>query len=51
MKKKYVNLKMQVVDVQLSDCIAGSRPCLELNNGSAELSETDTKGNLFMNEW
>ena len=47
MKKKYVSLKMQVVEVQLSDCIAGSSnftvtegttDITEINNGNGGIS-------------
>ena len=44
MKKDYVNLKMQVVEVQLSDCIAGSNQ-LGVNGGDsikAELNDVST---------
>ena len=50
MKKKYVNLKIQVVNVQLSDCIAGSTP-VSIRNGVYSAHEIDgTKGakdNIF----
>ena len=40
MKKKYVNLKIQVVNVQLSDCIAGSTP-VSIKRGSYASHEID----------
>ena len=43
MKKNYVNLELQVVDVQLSDCIAGSVPSIVyLKSGVSVNNEVDT---------
>ena len=41
MKKNYVNLNVQVVEVQLSDCIAGSVPPVSVMSGMTENNEVD----------
>lgn len=41
MKKDYVNLKVQVIEVQLSDCIAGSIPVLRNTKGRSSIHEVD----------
>ena len=49
MKKNYVNLELQVVDVQLSDCIAGSvNPNVNVLHGTVynhELVDVSKGGN------
>ena len=57
MKKEYVNLNVQVVDVQLSDCIAGShssdaRP-FEIDPGKTLNQEIDgtTPNSVFFETW
>lgn len=58
MKKKYVNLNVEVVDVQLSDCIAGSKRPVGLTRGTSVLSECDatsedeaTEGGMIFKPW
>lgn len=42
MKKDYVSLKVQVIEVQLSDCIAGScRSTIKAVKGVSSTSEAD----------
>ena len=41
MKKEYVNMEVQVVDIQLSDCIAGSNTQVKIQAGSSEVDEVD----------
>ena len=43
MKKNYVNLELQVVNVQLSDCIAGSIPTkgFKTKEGSSQITEVN----------
>ena len=43
MKKNYVNLDLDVVKVQLSDCIAGSVPSILLTEGTTDIIEVDTR--------
>lgn len=41
MKKDYVSLKVQTVEVQLSDCIAGSNSPVKSVTGVSSTSEAD----------
>ena len=45
MKKEYVNLKVQVIEVQLSDCIAGSAPTSKVLGGVSVNHEVGVQGN------
>lgn len=55
MKKDYVSLKMQVVDVQLSDCIAGSigpNSDFSVTEGSTDITEiNNTGGSINFGTW
>lgn len=42
MKKEFVSLTLQVVDVQLSDCIAGSE--VNVQTGQTIINEIDGSG-------
>lgn len=47
MKKKYVSLKVQVVEVQLSDCIAGStitNTDFSVKGGGTDITEINSVG-------
>ena len=44
MKKDYVSLKVQVIEVQLSDCIAGSGTTNDAVTGISTTSEADGLG-------
>ena len=48
MKKDYVNLKVQVVEVQLSDCIAGSVGP-QVKEGTMEVDEVN--GRAMFSAW
>ena len=43
MKKDYVSLNVQVINVQLSDCIAGSGKTFKIKQGTTEAKEVSTK--------
>lgn len=43
MKKDYVSLTVQVVDVQLSDCIAGSSN-FTVTEGTTDITEINNNG-------
>ena len=57
MKKEYVKLNVQVVDVQLSDCIAGSHSSDDrqfvINGGSTLNQEIDgtVSGGIGFDKW
>lgn len=44
MKKEYVSLSLKIVDVQLSDCIAGSNDPVSIQSGTTGFDELDTSG-------
>lgn len=44
MKKDYVSLNVQVVDVQLSDCIAGSISDFSVKEGTTDITEINNVG-------
>ena len=51
MKKKYVSLKMQVVEVQLSDCIAGSIN-FTVTEGTTDITEINNmNGSISFGTW
>lgn len=51
MKKKYVSLKMQVVEVQLSDCIAGSSN-FTVREGTTDITEINNmNGSISFGTW
>lgn len=51
MKKKYVSLKMQVVDVKLSDCIAGSSS-FSVKEGTTDVTEINSmSGTITFGTW
>lgn len=51
MKKKYVSLKMQVVEVQLSDCIAGSSN-FTVTEGTTDITEINNmNGSISFDTW
>ena len=50
MKKNYVSLKLQVVEVQLSDCIAGSNP-VNVNLGNTLKQEVNETHKVMFDTW
>lgn len=47
-KKEYVSLSLQIVDVKLSDCIAGSVKIERGESGTVEINESSMgSGNSF----
>lgn len=51
MKKKYVSLKVQVVEVQLSDCIAGSSN-FTVTEGTTDITEINNmNGKISFGTW
>ena len=52
MKKDYVNLKVQVIEVQLSDCIAGSGiNQVAVGQGASEISEVNDVESFDADLW
>ena len=51
MKKDYVSLNVQVVDVQLSDCIAGSSN-FTVTEGTTDITEVNSmNGKITFGSW
>ena len=51
MKRDYVNLKVQVIEVQLSDCIAGSGQQVNVQRGTTLKVEVNGVENFQTDTW